>query len=632
LRVHHSRFFHAMLCFGVIAGGAGLCAENEGAPKIIGLDELRPGMKGTAKTVFSGTKVETFPIEIVDVVRDFDIGRDAILIRSEDARLLRHGIAQGMSGSPVYVDGRLAGAISFSFMFSKEPLGGVTPIQDMLDTLVGDKPAAASRPAAVMPRAPLPRQADELAFHRVAARLLKERYEQSNTSGPLPWYARTRATEREAPDGNDARPLATPVWVRGLSGTALAMLEESLSEMNMGPLAAGVGGKEAGPAPPLEPGSVIGMRMAEGAADVTAMGTVTARIGDRLLAFGHGILSEGDVDFTMAAGKVHTVVSSTMASFKIGTAMETVGRFRRDTPSGVVGHLGEGADMIPVAFAFKGEQPADEGPAGDVETYAYRVTRHPDFAGRLIPVIALDLAQRQGELPEENTVHYSVNIELAGHPAIAFEDDASGRNSVMGLAMDVMAIVSDLSRNPYEDVTIEKVDLSLSWRRGMHKANIKDLRIITSEARPGEDIEIEVTLAPFRKKLEKARITVTVPDDTIPGLRMLVVGDAETAIRMEIFQNIRRASPESVDAFIDLVNTPRDRKALSAWLVRDDVGMAFEEGELPGLPGSVLALLAEAPRTGMAPLFESATAEVETPYVLTGRQTIMIEVLEKEHP
>jgi len=629
--VHHSRFIRAVLCLGIIVSGAGLCADDEGALEIIGLDELRPGMKGTAKTVFSGTKVETFPIEIVDVVRDLDIGRDAILIRSDDARLLRHGIAQGMSGSPVYVDGRLAGAISFSFTFAKEPLGGVTPIQDMLDALAADKAAAASRPAALMPRASLPKEADELAFHRVAARLLKERYEESNVSGPLPWYANTTA-ERDAPDRNDARPLTIPVWVQGLSGKALAMLKDSLSPMNMAPLAGGLAGKEAGPAPPLEPGSVIGVRMAEGAADVTAMGTVTARIDDRLLAFGHGLLSEGEVDFAMAAGKVHTVVSSMVASFKIGTAMETVGRFRLDTPSGIVGHLGEGADMIPVAFAFKGEQPAEEGPAGNGRDYAYRVTRHPDFAGSLIPIIALELAQRQGELPEENTVHYSVNIELAGHPAIAFEDDASGRNSVMGLAMDVMAIITDLLRNPYEDVTIKKVDMTLSWRRGMHKANIKDLRIVTPEVRPGEDIEIEVTLAPFRKKLEKTRITVTVPDDTIPGPRMLVVGDAETAIRMEVFQNIRRASPESVDAFIDLVNTPRDRKALSAWLVRDDVGMASEEGELPRLPGSVLALLAEAARTGMAPLFDSTTTKVETAYVLVGRQTITIDVLKKEHP
>ena len=629
--MHHKGLFRAVLCLGIFAAGAGLRAGDEGALEIIALDELRPGMKGTAKTVFSGTKVESFPIEIVDVVRNLDVGRDAILIRSSDPRLLRYGIAQGMSGSPVYVDGRLAGAISFSFKFAKEPLGGVTPIQDMLDALADDDGPAASRPAARTPRMPLPREADELAFHRVAARLLRERYRDSDTSGPLPWYA-TPAAEPDATDYGNALPLETPVWVQGLSGKALKMLEESLSPMNMIPLAAGPGGVEAGPPPPLEPGSVIGVRMAEGAADVTAMGTVTARIGDRLLAFGHGLLSEGEVDFTMAAGKVHTVVSSMMASFKIGTAMNTVGRFRRDTPSGVVGHLGEGADMIPITFAFKGEPPQGDAPGGDADTFAYRVTRHPDFAGRLIPIIALALAQRQGELPEENTVHYSVSIELAGHRAITFEDDACGRSSTMGLAMDVMAVISDLLRNPYEDVVINKVDMALSWRRGMRKANIKDLRIVTPEARPGEDIEIEVTLAPFRKKLEKTRITVTVPDDTIPGPRMLVVGDAETAIRMDIFENIRRASPESVDAFIDLVNTPRDRRTLSAWLVRDDVGMASDEGELPGLPGSVLALLAEAPRTGMAPLFDSATAEVETPYVLTGRQTITIDVLEKEHP
>lgn len=623
--MHHTDFLRAFLCLVIVAAGAGLRAEEEDAPQIIGLDELRPGMKGTAKTVFSGTKVESFPIEIVDVVRNFEVGRDAILIRSPDPRLLRHGIAQGMSGSPVYVDGRLAGAISFSFRFAKEPLGGVTPIQDMLDAFDDDKHAAASRPSARMPRTPLPREADQFAFHRVAAGLLKERYEHLNTSGPLPWYA-TETVERDTPDRDDARPLATPVWVRGLSGKALEMLEESLSSMNMVPLAAGLYGKEAAAAPPLEPGSVVGVRMAEGAADITAMGTVTARIGDRLLAFGHGFLSEGDVDLTMTAGKVHTVVSSMMTSFKIGTAMNTVGRFRRDTPSGVMGQLGDGADMIPVAFTFSAQQ------ADDAEVYTYRVTKHPDFASRLIPIIALDLAHRDGDLPEENTVHYGVNIELAGHRAISFEDDACGLNSVMGLAMDVMAVISDLLRNPYESVTIEKVDMTLSWRPEMRMANIKDLRIVTPEVRPGDDIEIEVTLSPFRKKLEKTRITVTVPDDTIPGPRVLVVGDATTAMRMEIFQNIRRASPESVDAFIDLVNTPRDRKALSAWLVRDDVGMAFDEGELPNLPGSVLALLAEAPRTGMAPLFDSATAEIETPYVLTGRQTITINVLEKENP
>ncbi|MFH0965753.1 MAG: SpoIVB peptidase S55 domain-containing protein [Planctomycetota bacterium] len=624
LRTWPMLFLAILVCSGASAG-------EWDALQTIPLDEIRPGMKGITKTVFSGTQVEELSLEVVDVVRDVGFDQDAILVRSDDPRLVRYGIVEGMSGSPVYIEGKLAGAVAFSWMFSKEPIAGVTPIAEMLEI---PQRAAAAGSGTVRPPA-LTREGERRAAHRLQGRFLREYYERMGVAGRLPWYTREDEPARKAlPEVPGAR--RTPVWVQGMDDRALAYLGTQLQDLALLPLAGAAQASGAAPtrpaSTPLEPGSVVGVRLADGDVDITAIGTVTARMGDAILALGHGFLFEGEVDLPMVAGRVNAIIPSMIASFKVGTALETVGRFRADMTSGLYGTLGEEAPMIPVEFRYEGELGKDGADAAATQAapeervFRYRVANHPRVAAELVPAVAYGLSMRWGRLPDENTVSYSVRVMLAGHPMIRIEDVACGPESTQALLWDLSAAVGDLFTNPFEETKIEKIEVSLGWRRGMKQANIKEIRALPMEVRAGEDIDLEVTLVPFREDAIRRTMKISVPKDTPSGPRVLVVGDARTALEMRTMENVRRAVPESVDEFVALVNEPRDRRRIGAWLARDEVGVALAEGELPNLPGSVLGMISGSGRTGIAPLLASSRTSIDTEYIVTGRQTLIVTV------
>src|SRR6185436_10763101 len=298
------------------------------APPTLPFSEVRAGMKGVGKTVFHGETVETFDVEIVGLLPRIGPGQDLILARLSGGPLAQTGILAGMSGSPVTIDGKLVGAIAYSWGFSKDAIAGITPIEEMLSVGTRDQtPKHASRSAAAIP------WSDAL-----------QRLRSPSALGPF-FVSRLMALS--------ARPLGAsatvPLSVSGIDPSGLARIAPELARAGfLAVQAGGAGGKAATATVPLGPGSAVGVQLVRGDVDMTATGTVTYVDGDELYAFGHPLYGLGDVNLPLTAARVETLLPSIEQSSKIAVPLNLAGAFRQDRASAIFGRLGATPSMVPV--------------------------------------------------------------------------------------------------------------------------------------------------------------------------------------------------------------------------------------------------------------------------------------------
>jgi hypothetical protein len=302
------------------------------APAILPLSEVHPGLVGEAFTVFEGVKPEAFKVRVLSVVPNFLPKQDIILVRAEDPRVANCGIAAGMSGSPVYVDGKLMGAIAYGWSFAKEALAGVTPIESMLagrqrprrppgDPFLVDNGRALAPGQAAQPRC------RARAFRRRAA-----------------FAARVAAPGR-----------------LGISDAAMRELGETLRPFGLVPVrAGGAGGRKptAAPAEAVQPGATVGVALVRGDITAVAMGTLTQVEGGTIIAFGHPLMGLGEVNLPLVSGEVHAIVASLSSSIKLASPLTEIGRVVQDLSSGIVGELDRFAPSVPVEVlvAARGEK------------------------------------------------------------------------------------------------------------------------------------------------------------------------------------------------------------------------------------------------------------------------------------
>ena len=603
---------------------------------IITLDEIKPGMKGVGWTVFEGTEPVEFPLEVIDVVRNFGLGKDAILILA-GGRVEKTGIISGMSGSPVYIEGRLAGAVSFGWPYAEEAICGVTPIQEMLDAHA-DVPRA---PAGADAMNRLPEGCTDLERgYGWLKKLVTERMGDKGEPAKRPYP--TTAPEA-APSSVRPQRLVCPVWYTGVSDEAAAFAQELLGPFSM-LVSSGAGLSDDAPQTPLKAGDAVGMRFVGGDVDISGVGTVTVRMGNRVLALGHGMLQAGKVDIPMTAARIHTVIPSVMTSFKLGSALDEVGRFTTDTATGLSGVLGESARMTPVRFnvipnaSFSDLMTANgvartpgSRPADGAGSFNFRVIDHYELGPRLAAIAAYGLMTRDGALPNESTLAYRVRVRVAGHDDVVFSDFAAGGSSAFEFIYDLMDALYYLTNNPFKEVHLEGIELDVAWSQGNRVARLKSLRLDKTEIEPGETVEIEVILQPWRGEDFTHTFRFTVPEDAVPGKRTLIIGDYNTELRVKVYRNIKRYVPTTIDQLLDVISEPRDRTKLHAWLLTPEVGVVMDDTELPALPSSALMIVATGRQTGVAPTFGALTVGATSlDYVLTGSQSVPVEILEKE--
>jgi len=571
--------------------GSGLCwadqnvvepaANHESqAAGYIGIDEIQPGMEAYCLTVYEGSEVEKFALEVLSVVRNVSPGQDAILVQGTDQRFIHTGPVAGCSGSPVYIDGRLAGALAFGWTFSKDPIYGVTPIEEMLRVGEWDPKRRERRLGTQSCPAPSP-----------AGYVF-------DFSAPVDFGQIYRQLTDVGGAASMPNHLPCPLITSGLPDGVCWQLDKLLQPYGLMVVSGPSGGSsfakatEGEPAAKLVPGAVLTVPLITGDIEMTVFGTVTEVVGDEVYGFGHSLLGYGAVDLPMATGYVHTVVSSVVRSFKLGSALEIVGALTADEAAAIRGRLGAEARMFPMTIKL------DRYNGAEKQIFNCRVADNRVITPRMLHYAVTGAILSLGTLPPRHTIEYKVSIDVEGAESITFENMSTGRGPEEMIAESIGSVAM-LMNNPYREVDIKSVDFDVRIVARDSRSYIWSVDLSDSKVRPGEKIEVEVVVQSPLTGKKKYKSGFTIPDELEPGKYDLIVCGADG------YQNfLKKAAqykfiPRSLSTLIDAMNfslrIARDK--LYCLLVLPPRGVAVEQAELSDLPGTKALVLTDAKRT-----------------------------------
>jgi len=587
----------ALLCLAAPA----YCQDRHPAPRTISVDELSPGMRGYGLTVISGMTPERFDVEIIDVLRGVAPGRNAVLVRASGLGLEQSGIIAGMSGSPVYVDDRLVGAVAFGWAWPKEPISGVTPIDEMDRALTGPMDLAESSPS-------------------------WERFDLASIlAGRRPFSALAPALEPGSPQARTAlETIAVPLVVPALSRQARA-IAEALFPPDRFLFTEGVAGAfpqaSDGPAR-FEPGSSVFAALVTGDMVMGAIGTVTDVRGDEVFGFGHPFTNHDDIAIPMYTANVSVIFPSSYKSFKIGSPVKEAGAITRDRATGILGVVGAKGRTVPMKVTLR---------RGGVETsFNYRIYDHYTMTGQLAATVAAASLTTLGDLAEDATLSYGFAADYAGGRRLKFKWRAAGPNATNAMGQDIAQALSTTMFNPLEmlDPVAINVDLEVNARDA--SAIIKSVTVRENEVNPGGSVHVVATVKPALSKDETVTIELAVPPNMLPGQKSLIVCDGRTSDVLDIQQAKHLLAPADVDELLRALTPRRSAGEIVARLADADRGVAISSDEFPRLPSSTLAILASPGQGDLSPVYYSVTASAETPYVVSGRSVIPINVVSRE--
>lgn len=607
-----------------VAVAVALVAWPSASSRYMTIDEVRPGMTGIGRTVFEGDRVEEFAVHILGVLRNVNgPQRDMVLARLEGGPLATTGVIAGMSGSPVYIDGRLLGAIAFSLgQFPKEPLAGITPIEEMI---AAAGPRLRRPPTRAMARLELPLTQD-----RVLASLGEafSRFERPFADSPddirfdgLTGIERPRAAQL----GALMRPIATPLALGGFSGA----IGDRLSAVfrNAGFVPASDGASSSRPArgqpaaaPKLEPGDAVGVNLITGDLVMGATGTVTEVDGNEVYAFGHPFYNLGTTEFPMTRAYVYALLPSLMTSMKISTTGETIGTFRQDRATAVAGTLGPGPKMVPVRIALDTER-------GLHKIFNFEVVNDQLFTPLLTYVSILNTLSSYERDFGAATFTVTGAAKIHGHGDVNFEDIFTGESPSVGAAAYVVAPLTLLLGNDLERVQLDGVDLHIVTSERPQTAALERIWIDAVKVRPGTTVPLKLLVRTYRGE----EITRTVPIDipaSAAGSLSIQVSDGGRLAQAES-RDARMAQPKALDQLVRLINKTKKNNRLYIRLLRQDAGAVINGESLSALPPSVLAVM-ESDRNGgsFSPLRNATAGEWEVAFdsAVSGSRTLTIAV------
>src|SRR5215472_706268 len=565
------------------------------APQIMTVDEVRPGMKGVAYTVFQGTQPETMGVEVLGVLRNL-LGPkgDLVLVRLQGEKPEYTGVVAGMSGSPVYIDGKMLGAIAYRIgSFSKEPIAGVTPITQMLQINELDKSVPGQEPVSTAK----PASAEKTSSPGVS-------------SSGLQGYAQY------------LQPIDAPFGFNGFSEGAVKQFAPQLAAAGIVPVM-GVGSASNEKQPePLVPGSAVSAVLVRGDMDVAATCTVTYLDKDHLLACGHPLTQYGMVDMLMTKANVVATLASPLNAFKIVNTTEPVGAFVQDRHTGILGRFNRDPQMIPVTLTL-------HGPSGPKE-YHYEVLNNPKLTPLMMQATVFNALMGMNQYGEETTYRMSGHIHVNGYPDVRLANlfsPVDGAPTAFAVATTLGEHFGRIYDNPFEAPTIGGVSLDFDLERDRHSAVLENARTEVTEARPGDEITIEAVLRPYRGERIVRRIPVRVPTSVPKGTLRILVSDGETLDRT------RRGSPAArrmdLGSTIELLNTEHLNDHLYVSLLEANPQATVEDKVMPAVPLSVMNVMEGMRATQEMVVFnESAVNESSTPvgYVVSGSQIISLSI------
>jgi len=548
--------------------------------EILPLSQVKPGMQGYAYTIFAGDQIEKFDLEVVGILENFLGPRQSIiLVQLKGPKVEHTGVVAGMSGSPVYIDGKLVGALSLKLgVFTKEPIAGVTPIQDVLSP----------------PRQAAPSQS---AYSQASAQQLS-----------LPSEASTRTG---LPSGSALAPIETPLV---FSGFQPAALQQFASQIQGYGLVAAQGGTTA--ARPedahLVPGDMAGMVLVQGDASINSACTVTAVQADRVYLCGHPFLNLGDIQLPMARSRVVTTLSSELASTKIVNVGGSIGTITSDHLTAVTGKLGTPPAMIPLdlTLAF----------AGAEKKLHFELVNHPRLTPLLVALTTFNGLTQNSIYGEGTTLHLSGEIRLQGHPPVQIENTFAPGDFLipdgLPIALAMQNVFTRLFNNTFETTVVDRIALRVESVPGRQSFTIESAWLEKGEAAPGETLRVRVLLRPYRGAARVEETTVHIPEQIARGTNLRVlVSDADLLNRSSRgFAFAGAGGSSGIDQLIALLNRERRNDRLYVGLFTPSPTILWDDKELPNVPLSEINIVDGRPAPGSVQVLrESLASESSIP-------------------
>lgn len=595
------------LAFAVLWIGA--AAGSAQPTETLSADRLQAGMRGYGLSdLGDGRGIQRFDVEILGLLRRYAPRQDLILARVTGAGLENRGIIAGMSGSPIYVDGKLIGALAYGWPFSKEPICGITPIQSMLD--IRQAPAAPPVPIGGASGSGGAAVSTTELVSAFAAHSFRDHMDR--LIAPL-----------RAPAGESLASLPLPISFSGsaASGSLFSRVTEAAGWVTA-PSGASTTAGSAAPASSLRPGSAVSTVLLSGDMVMAANGTVTWVEGDTLLAFGHPFLSMGPVEMPMAQSEVLTILPSLYRSFKFSGTGAVLGAVTQDRSTGILGTFGAKAPMVPVTVRIASE---------DVATQTFRFEAvHNSMLTPILTAIAIDnvlttLEKRTGE----RTLVWKSVIRTPGREVrwdSVFSGLAAREEAVTSLAL----LTNYLMANEFRDMTILGVDVEIRHSDRLQNAKIVNVEPRKERLRPGEKVPVWVDLVDFRGGSRRVVMDFEVPLDTPPGWLSVFVGDGSAATAYDL--SLYPSDPHSLDQVLDFLARIRPPNSLNLLAYRRAAGAVVAGEALPALPGSVAAILRDrGPGDGSPSLsyLRIQWDSLEQPVPVTGSVRLELEVLPK---
>jgi hypothetical protein len=585
-------------------------------PQIFPLEEVRAGMKGVGRTVFSGSEPAEFGVEILGVLPNYPGPRQSVIIaRLFGPQVEKTGVFAGMSGSPVFIDGKLVGAIAYSFPFSKEPIAGITPIEQMISIFEQGQVSP--------PRRQAPRQVSfsELTGARWKPELPKAPLQATTFIAPV-----ASGSPLASLLGQQLSPIATPVVFSGISSDALALYAPQLQAQGLLPVAGAGGGAAITPlAKPTEktlaPGASVSVQLVRGDYSIAASGTVTMRDGEKVYAFGHPFLGLGTADMPMSESSVVSVIPSAYNSFKLTVPGQMVGRLAQDRATGILGQLGEAPKMIPVRIDLHTSR-------GRTEKYVYEVVSDQFLTPLLLNITVYNTIAANERSLGDSTVSVRGEIALRGQERVHLEQRFSSSDAPLLAANTVAAPVGTLLESGFEGVEIQGIDLDIDSVDVRLTGTLDRIALDRTEVARGETVEVQAFIRTESGQQIVQRIPVEIPADVPTGRLLLFVGNGGA---LEQSMATRSFVPKDLSQLVRAINRLKKNDRLYVKLFRLTPGAVIGTDELPNLPPSVLAMLSSQRTAGgytpmpLSPIYERELPPAE--FVIEGQQTLEIEVV-----
>jgi len=550
----------ALLCLGTTAW-----AEDSSMPsgwdpsRFMSVRDIRPGMKAVGRSVFQGTKVEEFQVEILGVVDTPSPRGTMIMGELSGHDLEKLGVVAGMSGSPIFVDGKLIGALAFGWSFSSRPVAGITPIEEMLR--LEARPAASST----------------LAEAKSGGLPLEEWQSLMLASGE---GAMAVLSKGIAPAAGASAPWSIPLSMSGFPQGASSVLSGFLEPQGFVPVEASAPASAAATADTaLVPGSAVAVELVRGDAQLAAIGTLTWRDGKRVWAFGHPMLNLGATAYPLATASIVTVMPRLSSSFKMGGAGAPLGAITRDYSAGVMGELGESPKLIPMELTLSYD--------GKVQHLHYEVLDAESWTPLLVGFVASSTVESLGRASGAATLRVRTDVTLAGGENVASGSTLAGFTPPAALAGEVARVVGLVHGNPFEPVRIKTIDVSVDLDDTIDAAFLEGVSVPPQSLHAGDALPVRLDMRGYRGSAWSKDIAFRIPDGLPAGDYKLLVSDGSQAAKLEADRAPDRMTPRSLKQLSEVLADTPASDAVVVRLLDATSNPVISGDELPRLPGSL---------------------------------------------